>query len=149
SSASVECAVAFGLNKLFDLKLSPMELAFIAQKAEHHFAGVMCGIMDQFASVFGKRDHALKLDCRSMEFEYIPIDLKDYNILLLNTSVEHAHASTEYSIRRQQCEEGVSMVDAHHENGESLRDVTMEMFDTYVKNVDAEIYTKCQYVLEE
>ena len=149
SSASVECAVAFGLNKLFDLKLSPMELAFIAQKAEHHFAGVMCGIMDQFASVFGKRDHALKLDCRSMEFEYIPIDLKGYKILLLNTNVEHALASTEYNIRRQQCEQGVSMINAHHEKVESLRDVTMEMLDTYVKNVDAEIYTKCKYVLEE
>src|SRR5690606_17834740 len=65
------------------------------------------------------------------------------------TNVEHALASTEYNIRRQQCEEGVSMTNAHHENVESLRDVTMEMLDTYVKNVDAEIYTKCKYVLEE
>ncbi len=149
SSASVECAVALGLNKLFDLKLSPMELAFIAQKAEHHFAGVMCGIMDQFASVFGKKDHALKLDCRSMEFEYIPLDLKGYKILLLNTNVEHALASTEYNIRRQQCEEGVHMIKAHHENVESLRDVTIDMLDAYVKEADAEIYTKCKYVLEE
>lgn len=149
SSASVECAVAFGLNKLFDLKLSPMELAFIAQKAEHHFAGVMCGIMDQFASVFAKKNHALKLDCRSMEFEYIPLDLKGYKILLLNTNVEHALASTEYNIRRQQCEEGVRIIKAHHQNVESLRDVSMEMLNTYVKEVDIEIYTKCKYVLEE
>ena len=149
SSASVECAVAFGLNKLFDLKLSPMELAFIAQKAEHHFAGVMCGIMDQFASVFGKKDHALKLDCRSMEFEYIPLDLKGYKILLLNTNVEHALASTEYNIRRQQCEQGVNIIKAHHEKVESLRDVSMEMLDTYVKEADNEIYSKCKYVLEE
>lgn len=149
SSASVECAVAFGLNKLFDLKLSPMELAFIAQKAEHHFAGVMCGIMDQFASVFAKKNHALKLDCRSMEFEYIPLDLKGYKILLLNTNVEHALASTEYNIRRQQCEEGVRIIIAHHQNVESLRDVSMEMLNTYVKEVDIEIYTKCKYVLEE
>ena len=149
SSASVECAVAFGLNKLFDLKLSPLALAFIAQKAEHHFAGVMCGIMDQFASVFGKKDHALKLDCRSMEFEYIPLDLQGYKILLLNTNVEHALASTEYNIRRQQCEEGVKIIKSHHENVESLRDVTREMLDTYVKDVDDEIYSKCKYVLEE
>ncbi len=149
SSASVECAVAFGLNKLFDLKLSQMDLAFIAQKAEHHFAGVMCGIMDQFASVFGKKDHALKLDCRSMEFEYIPIKMKGYKILLLNTNVEHALASTEYNIRRQQCEQGVNIIRAHHENIESLRDVTMEMLDKYLKDVDVEIYTKCKYVLEE
>lgn len=149
SSASVECAVAFGLNKLFDLKLSPLELAFIAQKAEHHFAGVMCGIMDQFASVFGKKDHALKLDCRSMKFEYIPLDLKGYKILLLNTNVEHALASTEYNVRRQQCEQGVKIVKEHSANVESLRDVSMDMLNTYVKNVDAEIYTKCKYVLEE
>lgn len=149
SSASVECAVAFGLNKLFDLKLSQMDLAFIAQKAEHHFAGVMCGIMDQFASVFGKKDHASKLDCRSMEFEYIPIKMKGYKILLLNTNVEHALASTEYNIRRQQCEQGVNIIRTHHENIESLRDVTMEMLDKYVKDVDVEIYTKCKYVLEE
>ena len=126
-----------------------MELVFIAQKAEHHFAGVMCGIMDQFASVFAKKNHALKLDCRSMEFEYIPLDLKGYKILLLNTNVEHALASTEYNIRRQQCEEGVRIIKAHHQNVESLRDVSMEMLNTYVKEVDIEIYTKCKYVLEE
>ncbi|MBA2499271.1 MAG: galactokinase [Chitinophagaceae bacterium] len=149
SSASVECAVAFGLNHLFELNLSPIEMALVSQKAEHNFAGVMCGIMDQFASVFGKKDHAIQLDCRSMAYDYIPLDLKGYKILLLNTNVEHALASTEYNIRRQQCEQGVEIVRNHQENVESLRDVTMQMLDSYVKEWDDEVYTKCKYVVEE
>src|SRR5687767_15121920 len=89
SSAAVECAVAYALNEIFTLGIDKKELAEIGQKAEHTYAGVMVGIMDQFASVFGKKDHVIKLDCRSLEYEYVPLKLEGYRILLLNTNVKH------------------------------------------------------------
>jgi galactokinase len=147
SSAAVECATAFALNHVFKLAVPKDELIFIAQKAEHEFAGVMCGIMDQFASVFGKKDHVMKLDCRSMEYEYVPFDMKDYKILLLNTNVKHSLASTEYNTRRQQCEEGVAMVKQYENQVKSLRDVTIAMLDKYV--TEPLIYRRCKYVVEE
>ena len=148
SSAAVECATAFALNEIFQLGVSMHELTLIAQKAEHTFAGVMCGIMDQFASVFGKKDHVIKLDCRSLDYEYVPLKLEGYKILLLNTNVKHSLASSEYNVRRQQCEEGVALVKKHHPEVRSLRDVSLEMLDQYVKGQDI-IYNRCKYVVEE
>lgn len=148
SSAAVECATAFALNELFSLGIDKKELTNIAQKAEHEFAGVMCGIMDQFASVFGKKDHVIKLDCRTLDYEYEPLKLEGYKILLLNTNVKHSLASSEYNTRRQQCEEGVALVQKHHPNVKSLRDVTPEMLEQYVKGRD-DIYNRCKYVVEE
>jgi galactokinase len=148
SSAAVECATAFALNELFDLQISRKELTSIAQKAEHEFAGVMCGIMDQFASMFGKKDHVIRLDCRSLDYEYEPLKLEGYKILLLNTNVKHSLASSEYNTRRQQCEEGVSMVQKHHPKVKSLRDVSMAMLDQLVKGNEV-IYRRCKYVVEE
>ena len=110
SSAAVECAVVFALNEIFALGLSRMQMVPLAQKAEHVFAGVNCGIMDQFASMFGKKDNAIKLDCRSLEYEYVPIHLTGYKIILFNTNVKHNLASSEYNTRRKQCEEGISII---------------------------------------
>lgn len=149
SSAAVECAVAFALNTLFELGLDKMEMVRIAQKAEHTYAGVMCGIMDQFASMFGKKDYAIKLDCRSLDYEYVPLDLKDYKLLLLNTNVKHSLSSSEYNTRRQQCEQGVAWVKEHKPEVNSLRDVSMEMLKEYVQPKDAIIYQRCKYVVEE
>jgi galactokinase len=148
SSAAVECATAYALNELFGLGISKKELTNIAQKAEHEFAGVMCGIMDQFASVFGKKDHVIKLDCRSLDYEYVPLKLEGYKILLLNTNVKHSLASSEYNARRQQCEEGVALVQKHHPGVESLRDVSLEMLEQHVKGYE-DIYNRCKYVVEE
>lgn len=148
SSAAVECATAFALNELFGLGISKRELTEIAQKAEHEFAGVLCGIMDQFASVFGKKGHVIKLDCRSLDYEYVPLNLEGYKILLLNTNVKHSLASSEYNTRRQQCEEGVAMVRQRHPDVTSLRDVSVEMLNQYVKGHDV-IYKRCRFVVEE
>lgn len=149
SSAAVECATAFALNEIFKLDISKKDLAFIGQKAEHTFAGVMCGIMDQFASIFGKKDHVIKLDCRSLEYEYVPLKLEGYKILLLNTNVKHSLGSSEYNTRRNQCEQGVAWVKQHDAEVNSLRDVTMEMLHKYVEPKDALIYRRCKYVVEE
>ncbi len=149
SSAAVECATAFGLNEIFSLNISKKDMALIAQKAEHVFAGVMCGIMDQFASVFGKKDHVIKLDCKTLEYEYVPLKLSGYKILLLNSNVKHSLASSEYNVRRAQCEQGVALVKKHHPEVNSLRDVSMEMLDAFVKPADELIYRRCRYVVEE
>ncbi len=149
SSAAVECATAFGLNEIFNLNIATIELVEISQKAEHSFAGVLCGIMDQFASMFGKKDNLIKLDCRSLAYEYVPLKLDGIKILLLNTNVKHSLASSEYNTRRLQCTEGVAMIKDFYPDVNSLRDVTMPMLDQYVKPKDDIIYKRCKYVLEE
>ena len=147
SSAAVECATTFALNRIFKLNLSRMDMVLLAQKAEQEFAGVMVGMMDQFASVFGKKDHVMKLDCQSLQFEYVPLKMPGLKILLLNTNVKHNLGSSEYNTRRKQCEEGVAMVKKYIPDVNSLRDVTLEMLDKYVK--DPLIYRRCSYVVKE
>lgn len=149
SSAAVECATAFGLNEIFNLNIPTLELVEISQKAEHTFAGVLCGIMDQFASMFGKKDHLIKLDCRSLKYEYVPLKLDGIKIVLMNTNVKHSLASSEYNTRRLQCTEGVAMVKEFIPEVHSLRDITMPMLDKYVMPKDDVIYKRCKYVLEE
>lgn len=149
SSAAVECATAFALNELFALETSRIDLVKIAQKAEHTFAGTMCGIMDQFASMFGKENHVIKLDCRSMEYEYVPFNLDGYKILLLNTNVKHSLSSSAYNTRVKECAQGVEWVKEHHAEVESLRDVSMEMLSEFVLPKDKLIYKRCKYVVEE
>ncbi len=148
SSAAVECATVFALNELFQLNISKREMMRIAQKAEHEFVGVQCGIMNMFTSMFGKKDHVVRLDCRSMEYEYIPFNIEGIKIVLLDTNVKHALVSSEYNTRRLQCEKGVALIQEHHPHIKSLRDVNMEMLDKYVAH-DLLIYKRCKYVVEE
>lgn len=147
SSAAMECAVCYALNDLFDLNIEKFDVVKISQVAEHTFPGVQCGIMDQFASVFGKKDYALKLDCRSLEYEEVPLVLDGYKIVLLNTNVKHSLASSAYNTRRQECADGVEEVKKHVPGISSLRDVTVEMLDKYVRY--QLIHQRCKYVIEE
>jgi galactokinase len=149
SSAALECATVFGLNSLFKYGLTKAEMAHIAMQAEHEFAGVKCGVMDMFASLFGRHDHVINLDCRSLLYEYIPFNMEGLRILLLNTHVKHSHSSSEYNTRRQQCEQGVAWVKAHVPEVKALRDVTHEMLCSYVLPNDSTIYRRCKYVVEE
>ncbi|TDS13819.1 galactokinase [Sphingobacterium paludis] len=149
SSAALECAAGFALNVLFDLQLQRVDIARIGQLAEHTYAGVKCGIMDQFASVMSKADHVVKLDCRDLSFSYTPLELGEYAILLLNTNVKHSLASSAYNDRRASCEEGVRFVQAKYTDVNSLRDVSIAMLDELVKPVDEDVYTKCRFVVEE
>ena len=149
SSAAVECATVFALNELFHLQMSKLEMVQIAQKAEQTFSGVQCGIMDMFASMFGKKEHVIKLDCRSLEYAYKPFQLDGYKIVLLNTNVKHALSSSAYNERRQQCEQGVAWIKEQHPQVSSLRDVTLEMLQQHVATKDAVIFMRCKYVVEE
>jgi galactokinase len=149
SSAAVECATIFALNDLFALNISKQRMVQLAQKAEHHFAGVLCGIMDQFASMFGKKDHVIKLDCRSLAYEYVPLQLKGAKIVLLNTNVKHSLATTAYNTRRNECAQGVEWIQEKHPEVGLLRDATIAMLDECVKEKDSTVDSRCRFVVEE
>jgi galactokinase len=149
SSAAIEAGLAFALNIIFDLQIDKLELVKMAQKAEHEFAGVRCGIMDQFINIFGKSNKVLKLDCRSLEYEYYPFEMKDVKIVLLDTHVKHSLASGEYNIRRAQCEEGVSILKKYNYSINSLRDVTIDLLDDHKAEFDPVVYRRCRYVINE
>jgi galactokinase len=149
SSAAVECATVFALNELFGLSIAKIEMVKMAQKAEHEFAGVKCGIMDQFASMFGKSNQLIRLDCCSLEFEYVPFLMQGIKIVLLDTNVKHSLASSAYNERRMQCEKGVEIIQHYQPQVKSLRDANMEMLDKYVLPVDEPVYRRCKYVVEE
>ncbi|HLI93539.1 MAG TPA: galactokinase [Puia sp.] len=149
SSAALECATAFALNELFGLDLDRMTMVRLAQKAENQFVGVKCGIMDQFASMFGRRDHVIRLDCDSLAYTYFPLNLNDIRIVLLDTHVHHSLASSEYNTRRRQCEAGVKLVRACHPEVASLRDVTLDMLDEYVAPIDELVYRRCRFIIRE
>lgn len=149
SSAAVECSVVFALNELFNLNIDKMQMVLIAQKAEQTYSGVMCGVMDMFASMFGKKNHVIKLDCRSLEYQYKPLILDGYKLVLFNTNVKHSLASSAYNERRQQCEQGVAWVASHYPNIKSLRDVNLEMLQQIVLPKDVLIFTRCKFVVEE
>lgn len=149
SSAALECATGFALNELFDLDISRLDIALAAQAAENEFVGVKCGLMDQFASVFGKEQQLIKLDCADFSYDYIPFNNPDLCIVLFDTQVKHSLASSAYNERRKQCERGVALIQQHHQHVKSLRDVTIEQLDEYVKPVDATVYNRCHYVVSE
>lgn len=149
SSAALCSGYGFALNEMFNLGFSRLDLAYIGQKTEHNFAGVKVGIMDQFASLHGKKGHLMKLDCRSMEYEYIPFDFPDYKIVMVNSMVSHSLASSEYNVRRQQCEEGVAILKKHYQHIHSLRDVTMEMLERHKQEIPEIVFRRCRYVITE
>lgn len=149
SSAALEGGVAYALVKLFDLKEDKTQLVKYAQKAEHTFAGVQCGIMDQFASMMGSKDHAMRLDCRSLEFSYFPINLQNYQLILCDTQVKHSLASSEYNTRRKECERGVAVVKRRHPEVSSLRDVNTQMLEEVQDELGPVVYKRCRYVIEE
>lgn len=149
SSAAMECSVIYGLNELFQLNIDKLEMVKMAQKAEHEYAGVRCGIMDQFASVYGKKNLVIRLDCRSLDYAYLPLAMDGFKILLFDSNVKHSLASSEYNIRRAQCEAGTEMIQKYHPEVKSLRDINIDQLEKYVYPVDKLIYRRCKYVVEE
>jgi len=149
SSAAVECATVFALNELFELGLSKIEMVRLAQKAENEFVGVKCGIMDQFASMFGKTDTVIQLDCQSLDYSYMPFNQEGIKIVLLDTRVKHSLASTEYNLRREECEAGVKIIQEKYPTVASLRDVTMQMAQECLANADQKIIDRCSFVVAE
>ena len=145
SSAALESCFAFAVNDMFNGNaIDKFELARIGQSTEHNYCGVNCGIMDQFASVFGKKDHLMRLDCRSMEYEYFPFEPKGYSLVLVDSVVKHELADSPYNKRRASCERVAKRLGI-----ETLRDATMEMLDSVKSDISAEDYFRAKFVIEE
>ena len=146
SSAALESTFANALNELFSLGIDRFELARIGQSTEHNYCGVKCGIMDQFASVFGKAGHLMRLDCRSMEFEYFPFDPEQhgYKLVLLDSVVKHELVGSPYNDRRASCERVAAIL-----GQEFLRGATMEMLDGVKDKISEEDYKRARYVIGE
>jgi galactokinase len=149
SSAALCCGFGFGVNELNGCGLKKLDLALIAQHAEHEFAGVKCGLMDQYASLFGERDSLLLLDCRSLTHEVIHFPSHLCSIVLADTRVKHSLASSAYNDRRAACEEGVSRLMTMYPAIESLRDVTINQLESARKLLSPEVFQRCQYVVME
>ena len=146
SSAALESAFAFALNELFGNGIDKFELARIGQSTEHNYCGVNCGIMDQFASVFGKKGNLMRLDCRSMEFEYFPFDPAQYGykLVLLNSCVKHVLVGSPYNDRRASCERVAKVL-----GQEFLRGATMDQLEAIKKQISEEDYMRARYVIGE
>lgn len=144
SSAALENAVTFGLNELFNLNLTKKEMIYISQKAEHNFVGVKCGIMDQFASMFGKENKALLLDCSDLSYKEFPIHLNDVEIVLINSNVKHSLAESAYNERRSACEHIASLLKV-----DSLREASKKQIEKVKEYISLEDYKKAHYVIEE
>jgi galactokinase len=149
SSAAVECGLAFALNQLLGTGLDKLTLARMAQQAEHTYAGVKCGIMDQFASLFGRAGQVVRLDCRSLDYAYFPFDTQACRIVLCNSGVKHSLASTAYNTRRQECEQGVAVLQRHNPAIQSLRDATLADLEAHRAELSPTVYRRCAYVVQE
>ena len=149
SSAALESTFANALNEIFNLNIDRFELARIGQSTEHNYCGVKCGIMDQFASVFGKKGHLMRLNCATMEFEYFPFNPEGYKVVLLDTVVKHELASSAYNKRRESCENACAHIKARHPEVNYLSDATMAMLDEVKAEISEEDYMRAVYVIGE
>jgi galactokinase len=149
SSAAVECGVAFALNELLNIEANKTELARISQKAENDFVGMPCGIMDQFANLFGIKNCVIKLDCRSLEHKYYPAKFDGIQIVLCDTQVKHSLVSSEYKIRRQQCQSSVDVLNKNIGAIESLRDVSLSMLKKFETRIQPVFYKRSEYIIRE
>ena len=150
SSAALESAVGFAINHLNSFGLDSKSLARLVQQSENEFIGVNCGIMDMFASIHGKENHVLRLDCETLEFQYFPLNLGDYKIVLFDTNVKHNLAESEYNLRRIQCETGLSFFRKNFdERIPNLSQVPLAWLQSSRSQLDPLVYNRCQYVIEE
>lgn len=149
SSAALECGFAYILDSLFGLALSRREMAVIGQKAEHTFVGVNCGIMDQFASVFGKENKVIMLDCNSLGHQYYDAELEGYSWVLFDSCVKHTHLTSGYNERRKEVEFGKAVLKENFPQAETFRDFTLEMLEGCKEEMGNIPYIRCSYLIKE
>ena len=149
SSAALESTIAFALNDMLNLGIDKFEMARIGQSTEHNYCGVKCGIMDQFASLFGKAGYLMRLNCATMEFEYFPFHPQGYKVVLLDTVVKHSLASSAYNRRRESCENACAHIAAKYPGVKYLSDATMAMLNEIDVEIPAEDYMRAEYVIGE
>ncbi|NQZ43784.1 MAG: galactokinase [Flavobacteriaceae bacterium] len=149
SSAALECGIAKGLDALFGIGLSDDQLIAVAHRAEHHFVGTKCGIMDQFAVVKGKEDHLIQLNCFDRSFHYVPAALSPYAIVLMNSNVSHNLATSEYNLRRQECETAFALMQQQHPDLKALAMIPRSIVEANKANMAKKLYQRARYVVEE
>jgi len=148
SSAALECGFLFGINALFNLSIKPIDIALMGQKAEH-WVGINCGIMDQFSSVMGLENKVLKIDCRTLEYEYHDANFSDYSLILFDSNVKHSLMASAYNERRQQCEEGIAIVQHNFPEISSFRDCTEQTIIDLKEKMSDDVYRRSLYVVRE
>lgn len=149
SSAALESGVLYLLNELYQLGLSRMDIVKLAQRGENEFVGMKCGIMDMFASVMGRENHVVRLDCRNLQYDYFPFDAPEVSLVLCDSGVKHALVDSEYNTRRAESEEGVRILQSLDPTIQSLRDVTPAFLSRHVALLPPVVYHRCKYVVEE
>lgn len=149
SSAALESAFAFALNEIFNAGLDKKELVLVGQKTEHNYCGVNCGIMDQFASVFGKEGNLIRLDCSTMEYEYIPFNPRGYKLVLIDSVTKHELVDSPYNKRRQSCERAAKAIAVNHPKVKLLGDASLEMLEEVKDCISGEDYMRATYAIQE
>jgi galactokinase len=150
SSAALSCCFGYAVNDQFNLGFTKMEIALMGQSTEHNYVGIKCGIMDQFASTHGKEGYLMRLDCRSLEFEYVPFNPKGYELVLINTCVAHnLAAGGEYNKRRASCERVVAEIAKSHPEVKLLRDANSDMLKAVKNKVNPIDYIRAEFVINE
>ncbi|MGE5605543.1 MAG: galactokinase [Bacteroidota bacterium] len=149
SSAALEVGVGITLQALNGFPMNGPELARLCQRAENTFVGMNCGIMDQFISMMGQKDHALFLDCRSLDYRLIPLELGQYRVVICHSGVKHSLVDSEYNKRRRECEAGVAVLSRKFPQVKSLRDATLDELEACRGELDSVVYQRCRHVITE
>ncbi|MBF2708952.1 galactokinase [Flavobacterium soyangense] len=148
SSAALECGFLYGLNELFNLNIKPVDIALMGQSAEH-WVGINCGIMDQFSSVMGLENKVIKIDCRTLEYEYHNADFNDYSLILFDSNVKHSLMTSAYNERREQCEEGIAIVKNNFPEITSFRDCNEEHILGLQDEMSPNVFRRSLFVVKE
>lgn len=148
SSAALECGFLFGIKALFNLNIKPINIALMGQKAEH-WVGINCGIMDQFSSVMGLEDQVIKIDCKTLEFEYHNANFSDYSLVLFDSNVKHSLFSSAYNTRREECEEGLAIIRDYFPEINSFRDCDERHIVNLKNRMKANVFKRCSFVIKE
>ena len=149
SSAALECTFAFAINYLLENGIDKFELAKIGQSTEHNYCGVNCGIMDQFASLFGKKGSLIRLNCKTLEYKYFPFNPQGYKLVLIDSCVKHELASSAYNQRRKSCENAASAIKKNHPEVDFLSDAKRVWLDEVREEISSEDFIRAEYVIGE
>ena len=149
SSAALESTYAFALNEIYNCGFDKKELVLVGQKTEHNYCGVNCGIMDQFASIFGKEGHLIRLDCSTMNFEYVPFNPEGYKVVLVDSVCKHELVDSPYNKRRQSCENAAAAIGKKYPQVKLLGDANMDMLNEVKDSISEEDYKRATYAIQE
>lgn len=149
SSAALEVATAVSLQYVMGFEMNPVDMVMLCQHVEHNYANVLCGIMDQFACRIGQRGHALFLDCRSLDYKSVPVELGDFRVVIISSEVKRSLASSAYNTRRAECQTAVEHFGKFASDIKALRDVTADMFEAHSDDLSPVVRRRCRHVIAE